>query len=417
MPLYNRAIQFIKSVLTGDDKGLIIEEQLSVGTPANPKEAVFGAGDSYGVGLEDRTAGDDPVLGSAWHCTDANITAQTITSATDVTEILASDSGSTVGLFNGTAVGNNILLGSDYKFQGVKAKINTAGDVDAGHIHIEYLANTTDTWIDSKMMVTDANYPHASNANVMSMLPSKSEQWRLGFDPEGNDIPWEKVTLNINGTDYTKYWARAHIVTTITTDPIVEQLKLHTSRFEINATGVTEMFGFARYQRTLAFGLESTFPNSLNDPANESVAYGSAFSAKYVDNEFANNATDGFGISQLITAGLDTSIPLVFAVSYYVKGTATGDVNLHADVFTIKDGFVYDGTATPTAYNVTDTIATDSNLIRRSVTMQLDVSDLRPNDGILISLHRDATVGNTLDTVAANIVITNVVLTGHFWRV
>ena len=72
------ATPFIEVVGTGDDKGLVCTEQWAVGKPSNPKESVFGGGDSYGVGLEDTTPEGTPKAGSAWHCNTANTIGDTI---------------------------------------------------------------------------------------------------------------------------------------------------------------------------------------------------------------------------------------------------------------------------------------------------------------------------------------------------
>ena len=69
------------------------------------------------------------------------------------------------------------------------------------------------------------------------------------------------------------------------------------------------------------------------DPSDENVKYGSNYTAKYKDNEFQATRKDGFGIAQGIDDGLDTSIPLTLSISYYVKGTDTGDTDLERDPF------------------------------------------------------------------------------------
>lgn len=195
-----------------------------------------------------------------------------------------------------------------------------------------------------------------------------------------------------------------------------QRAKINSNDSELEADGFTSYRGRSRYAKTLLFGLDATIPNSLNDPANENVKYGTNFSAKQTDNEFANGTVDGFGIVQNITEGLDTSIPLQLKVSYYVKGTATGDVEFNAEVFQVADGFVYDGTATPDTYSEIMNTPAPADEVRQSATLQLKVNRLTPKDAVVVSLYRDASGANLNDTLASNIVITNVVLTGYFWR-
>jgi len=262
-------------------------------------------------------------------------------------------------------------------------------------------------------MNTNANFPYTQYGNAVCSAPS--EQWRFGFDPT-TPSTWAPVTININGSDITKYWGIFEITSTITTDATIEQMKIHTNRTEINADGKVEYFGLARYPRTLFSGLSNYVVNALYDPANETVDYGSEFEAKYLDNEFANNAIDGLGFTQGIVSGLDTSIPLVFSISYYVKGTGTGDIKFHIDAYQVSDGFVFDGTATPDEYDLIDTVSASSNLVRRTVSILIDVHKIKDTgDQVVISVRRDATSGEPEDTLNNNVVLENLTLTGYFW--
>jgi hypothetical protein len=384
----------------GDDRGVhVYGGELSVGTPGDPRESVFGGGDSYPA----------PV---SYHCTEANTTGLTITSAIDVTNIFKSDTGSTAGLFNGTVDGNYILVGSDYPYLGVKMKMADGGDVNPENARLEaWIADGVYNTV--QYMVTNANYPYAAEANAIGT--NLNEQWRFGFDPFEESL-WDPVTLNINGTDVTKYWGRMVIQNGgIVADPVVEQIKCHSDRFEVNATGVTEYFGRARYPRTLQAGLQIATPNSQIDPTNENVAYGTLTTAKYVDNEFQSNRDDGFLVIQGIEAGLDTSIPLVVSLSYYVKGITTGDVVFDVDVFQVTDGFVYDGANPSESYSVTDTVAVSSSLIRRTSTVEVDAEKVKPGEALVISIRRNG-ASNPLDTVGDSVVLTYASVTGWFWR-
>ncbi len=384
---------------SGDDRGVhVVGGELEVGTAGDPRESVFGGGDSYPV----------PV---AFHCDTGSTSGLTITGATNVTAALQSDSGSSTGLLGGTTAGKYLLVGSDYQFQGVKVKAVNSGDIEVDNLRLE-------SWIGDgvynpvKLMASNANYPHNQYAHDIGT--NLNEQWRFGFDPT-SPSNWVPVTLNINGSNITKYWGRYVIESSIATDMTVEQLKCHTSRTELNATGTLEFFGLARYPKTLQAGLQVATPNKLIDPADEDVAYGDGTTAKYKDNEFEANKDDGFLVIQGIENGLDTSIPLQLNLSYYVKGSETGNIVFDFDVYQVGDGFVYDGTAIPDQYSVTDTVSSDSNLVRRSASVQINAEHVKPGEALTISVKRKGAT-NPLDTVDDNIVITYVSLTGHFWR-
>ncbi len=393
------AIPFIEVTPTGDDKGLVVTEQFSVGALNDGRESVFGEGDSHPVEY-------------AFHCTKGDTTGDTIINAVDIASILNSDSGSTTGLFGGTAVGDYILVGASAQFQGVKVKSTDCGDIEPDNVKLSSWRGSG-VFFTVNFMNTNANFPYTQYGNAVCSAPS--EQWRFGFDPT-TPSTWAPVTININGSDITKYWGIFEITSTITTDATIEQMKIHTNRTKINADGKVEYFGLARYPRTLFSGLSNYVVNALYDPANETVDYGSEFEAKYLDNEFANNAIDGLGFTQGIVSGLDTSIPLVFSISYYVKGTGTGDIKFHIDAYQVSDGFVFDGTATPDEYDLIDTVSASSNLVRRTVSILIDVHKIKDTgDQVVISVRRDATSGEPEDTLNNNVVLENLTLTGYFW--
>lgn len=398
----NISIEFTS---TGDDKGVnILGGQLSVGSKSDPRETCLGGGDSYAVPY-------------AFHCTVSDTTGLTIINATDVSSILQSDSGSTTGLFGGTTSGSYILVGSQYPFGGAKSKVSVSGSVESDNVTAEYLFDSTPTWTTTPFMSTLSDFPYTSYANNLDGEDDTSFQYRFGFDPDNLPVPWNAVTLNINGVNYENlYWGRFRVVSDISQDVTIEQLKLHTNRFEINADGTTEYFGLARYKKTLVYGLESITPNSIYSPSSVDVSYGTNLTASYQNNRFANNAIDGFTIVQNIVEGLDTSIPLELAVTFYVDGSSTGDIEFEVESYQVSDGFVYDGSATPDTYSEIVTIGTDSNQIRTTQIIQISVNELTPLDAITVGLYRDATVSNTDDTLAENIIITNIALSGYFWR-
>lgn len=385
----------------GDDRGLqVLGGQLSVGAPGAGQETCLGEGDSVPVDI-------------AFHCTSADTTGDTIVNAINITEQLRSDSGSTVGLFGGTTSGHYIIVGSDFPFQGVKVKNAVCGVIEPENVQLASWRGS-DTFFDVNIMNTNADYPHTQYGNLLCQ--NTSEQWYFGFDPT-TPSTWAPVTININGQDITKYWGRYIINSDITSDSQIEQMKVHVNRMEINATGISQYFGLARYPQTLQTGLGATVPNIAYNPVNENVLYGNNNIADYNDNEFADGTTDGFIIVQGIETGMDTSIPIIFNVSYYVKGSATGDVKLNLDVFQVKDGFVYDGTEIPETFSSIETISAPSDKVRRTAQFLINAESLKASgDGLMISLYRNATAGETEDTLAASIVVTNITLIGHFWR-
>lgn len=381
---------------SGDDEGVEFQNQVSV-----LGEMIAGS-DSYPATI-------------AFHCTVANTTGKTITGATDITSILQSDSGSTTGLFGGTSVGDYILVGSLIAYEGAKVKYDSLGTVEPDNIVAEYYENDTNTWVDVSFMGTNSVYPFQSNGWNISQ--HDSEQIFFGFNPLTRDQAsnWGTITFNINGTDYTYKWARFRITTAITSDPVVQQVKLHTDRVEFESTGIFK-YGRARSPIQLFAGIENTVPNAIIDPVDESVLYTPTFTAGYVDNEFANNRDDGFGVIVNRRFGLDSSVPLTIQISYYVKGTNTGDVEFTFRSSQVGDGYIYDGTNVAETSTIIDTISTSSDLERRTVKALVPINKLESNSAVVIEVSRlSATSAN--DTLNGNVVITNVTVDGFAWKI
>jgi hypothetical protein len=395
----NAILSAQSGVLLGDDAGNTFAKQVSVGQPDAGAELVIGEGDSY------------PVT-KAFHVDTANISGLTVTSATDITDILQSDSSSTTGLFGSTASGKCLLVMSEVgRYGGVKAKMNTAGTVEASSIVAEYLQDNSPTWIQTAYMATDAEFPYDQKGNVLASCSSCSEQWRFTLDPDNTPPQWDLVTLTIDGTPYTGRWARIRTIAPITLDPILEQIKLHTNRWECNADGNTEYFGRARYPRDIRI---TKYTNVNKNPANENISVASGVTLAVVDNEFTAAADDGNIYTFTIPIGLDTSIPIYIEKRFYPMGTGAGDIIYNCNVYKIKTGTVLDGTLTP-ASTLTNTISVNNQqdeLIK--TTFKFFVADLVPGDSIVLDVHREGS--NVLDTFGSSIADVGGRAIAWFWR-
>lgn len=392
---------FIEVTQTGDDAGVNFTGQVSVGTPSTGKELVVGEGDSY------------PVRG-AWHCSYSNISGLTVTSATDVTSILQSDSGSLTGLFNGTTSGQCLLVYSDLaRFGGAKVKLGTAGVVEPDNVVAEYLQDNSPTWVETKFMASDGDYPYESKSNVLGSCASCSEQWRFSFDP--NNVPpvWNVVTMNINGSNYTGRFALIRLTGSITSDPTVEQIKLHTNRWECNATGATEYFGLGRYKRTLN---THEYENADKATGDQNLSLASGITLSRSDNVFANSANDGFILQGVVPVGLDTSIPLELTVEWYADASGSGDIEIEAELVKVTNGFTWDGTATSSALLPVVTSVSSEQYVRKQSKFQFFLEDLLPGDQYYLSVFRDATSGNADDTFVGSVIITYNEVDGYFWK-
>lgn len=384
---------------SGDDKGLNFIDQIAVGKPSAGRELVVGEGDSYPVS-------------KAWHVNFSDISGLTVTNAADVSEILQSDSSSSTGLFGSNNSGKVLLVMSDIaRFSGVKVKIDTLGTVEPSSIVSEYLQDNSPTWSPVLHMSTDADFPYTQKGDVLAACPSLSEQWRFSFDPVDRPPVWDEVTMNINGTDYTGRFARMRTISAITLDPIIQQAKLHTNRWECNADGNTEYFGRGRYPRDLRV---QKYTNASKTPADQNISIASGVTMLVTDNEFLPNATDGNIYAFTIPTGLDTSIPIGLEKRFYPKGATAGDIKYTCDVYKIKDGDLLDGTAVASA-TLTNLISVDDqeNELIKTI-FYFFVADLVPGDTVILAVGRDGP--DASDTFASNIVDVSGRAIGYFWR-
>ncbi len=395
---------FIEVAESGDDKGVqVIDGQLSVGAQGNGYESVFGEGDSVPVEI-------------AIHYNVSDQTGTTITGATDITAILQSDSGSTVSMFESNVAGEVIMIGSTTPFGGVKTKWSSLGDLEPDRVIGEYF-NNVDTWLENTYSVTGANFPYTQHTwNIASEL---NEQLRFGLSLVNPNLDFEARTLNINGVDQTYYWTRIRLTTPVTTLPVLEQVKSHTNRTEINSDGVVEFFGLARGIKHIEV-IETA--NAASDPTNENVTYftGGLNSgvSKLVDNEFASNALDSKCYLIKIDDSTDTSTPILLSIPFYVKGIGTGDIEFTGEIVQVTSDFVYDALPNPDASaDLIYPIITPQDRERQILQLEIPVNKVDPTTGgVIVVISRDARGSNPNDTLPSNVVLTGSTADGRRWR-
>lgn len=393
-------LSFLESTLTGDDKGIsVLGGQFSVGSPSDPREMVVGEGDSYPVPL-------------AFHCTIADTADLTVINAIDVATILQSDDESTTGLFDGVDSGNYLLVGSDYTYGGVKAKVDTLAVVEPNNVIGEYLQTDTPLWTVAPFMATDSDFPMTQKANQIATESDTSEQWRFGFNPLILPVPWDLVTMTINGTEYTKYWARFRITSNITSDPIMQQIKLHTNRWECNADGNTEYFGRARYPKQLLAHWHLTQSITGVIPLSEEIVFANGLSLSYTSNEWRNGQTDGKGGYVVIPDGIDTSIPLQFDILWHPLDNNSGDIDFELLTAQKEIGDLMDTSTEPGSFTTTTVININEDNILKKTSILFLANELIPGEILGFGINRLGAA----DDYGANIAIVSIGCTGYFWR-
>ena len=374
---------------TGDDKGIsIVGGQFAVGSYLKGFESVFGEGDSHTEGM-------------------IVLTTSNGTTFTDVTTAAKTSTGSTFAPFGGGSpgIGAAFYVGSDDSIIGLKIKQSFLVVPGTGTVAREYYNGAT--WSPFMIMATNADAPYESRAdNIGTQIGS--EQVRFGNT-------YGQVQTTVNGQ--LKYWVRFRVTSALSSDGLIEQVKLHTNRLEINADGFTEYFGAGIYPKELVVHLRTASQIEGFAPKDEAIDYTSEFSLVQTNNKMENSVIDGFGGLITIPEGMDTSKDLVFEVSYVVLGAGAGQLDLEVQSAQMQVGDLVDGThpVTQTINNFVTIPINNNNIIKR-VSFSIDVEELLPGEFAAYTFKRDATPGNLNDTYVGDVAVLSIRAYGYFWK-
>jgi len=396
-------LEFISVAPTGDDAGVTF-----TGTGAQPlKNVVIGARDEN---PELCVGGDTTVESMVILQTDDDV------NFVDKTSIFASDSGSSAGMFASVTSGETTYFGGDFKYGGLKAKIETAGVGLHDNLVTEIWLGDTLGWAPIRYMAVNSTFDPFSRTNQradnLATLDGVSEQWHFDYDPWvqfGESTEWELKEIN----GHTLYWGRMRLTSNVTTVPVVQQFKLGTDRVELEPSGIF-YFGKARGRRTLQGGMALALKNNDMSAKDADVPYAPALTLKPKYNKFENGFTDAFMVSYSLEEGIDTSIALNFEFTYFGTTNEVGkEVDFEVSVVQESDGFVYDGThGTADIYSQTVTLPDNSADERQTVSFYLDISHLTPADAVIVNCSRKGAT----DTYGGNIIVTRVMPQAYFWK-
>jgi hypothetical protein len=374
------------------DEALMVVGELAVGLPNQPSEIIGGEGDSHvrGMLVYRNTNGEAGV----W---------------SDITTEMASATGSTAAAFPGVGAANCFYVGGNEKqFPGLKINTTVALVPGAGSIIWEYWSGAA--WTQFRLMAADQAIPYNSYAEH-TFERVAFEQVR--FDAS-NMAGWAQKALN----GATRWWIRCRIVGGITTVPTLEQVKLHTNRYEINGDAVPERFGTGIVQRPIFWHktLMTSFTGGAA-PGNNNQVLTANITLASLRNVLADNQIEGLGGLFTIPEGLDTSQPVTLRWLYILKAAGAGaavEFEGHFGQLELDD--ILDGSVGDTAWNnIIDVNTFLTDQLKQSETT-FEVFDLVPGEFVAFSLFRDARAPNAHDTFAANVELVAVELIGWFWR-
>jgi hypothetical protein len=379
------------TVTTGDDYGVIFSDQVSV--------------------LGELIAGRDsnPIEG-AWHCQIANTTDKVITGCTDVSTILMSDNGSVTGMFGGTTAGSYLLIASTEPAEGQKVKYDALATVEPGNVLGQAFISDLAGWQSAPRMGTNASPPY--NSNAWEISKHLSEQIFYGFNPLTRDLPdqWLENTFTINGVDSTAFFSRLIVISPISGDPQVEQIKIHTDRIEVEAGGI---FKYGRARSPVELNLD--VKESTTAPRDGTFTLTPQSDVKGKKNRFQAGATDRVVYSMERVWGLDTSVPIVLEIGYFVDGPATGTLEFTVEISQVKNGFVFDGTEPYLTDTLTIPIPSAIDEVQQTLDILVPVQELSSNATVFVTLTRAAGQGG--DNLAQDIIVTLERAFGYSWKI
>ena len=302
-----------------DDEAFLLTQKISVGLPEMGRESSLGEGNSYTRGMLVYTYDG--------------------ASYVDVTEAAKSASGSTFG-FPNINIGTCIYMASSLKkagevieYYGIKTKTSTPIVLGGGNLIVEYWNGSS--WTNVNWSNVGANKPFIPCAKCLFEVNGSDQVRYNGYLAIDS---WTKNDPMSIGTDY--YWTRIRIENAITTSPVIEQLKLHSSCFEPNANGWLEYKGTARPIGRLPWDVGFFEKTATTDPKDQDLYLTKTIDVGSKKNkfEFSNAKAQRVGFKATLPYDLDTSTPIKFQWGVVSDSISGGD-----DEWILKTAHTQDG--------------------------------------------------------------------------
>jgi hypothetical protein len=342
--------------LVDGDEGLNVLGELHVGTPSQGTESSFGEGDSY-------------TNGTLVYTYNASTSA-----FVDVTASASSNTGSSFA-YPSNAVDNAVYIASNIdtasgKTQHYGTKITAVSAHDGtGEIVVEYWNGST--WASLNFMVTDGISPFLPEAKAL--LQSNGISHQIRYDNTLAIDGWALSDPVSFGTDL--YWVRYRISSATDIAPIIEQIKLHSSRTEVNEDGWMEYFGRARPIGKLPWNASQFAPASTN-PGNGDVFYSTNLDIGLTENALSNGNRIGF--QSTVPLDCDTSTPIDLNIAVRADSTGTWDYTVRWSRIEPDTPAYATSVSSPATHPNEQTFSTSASLSADAlqwVHLDVDVSD------------------------------------------
>lgn len=321
--------------------------------------------------------------------------------------VAALDTVSDFAIFSGTSLGNCIYLGSPFNIPGFKIEtiVPTNMEVETSDIAWEYWNGTA--WIQVSAMQTQAAKP--CYTSLVSFVNAVGK-YHIRF---GITSATAMVAKTLNGMS--KLWVRGRLLKDIDRSPQASYLKFHTNCQVINCDGFTEYFGDARNIRNALPGFNLTMSSSSEPASNQELFVSQKLSLGLKGNVFRAGQATLVGSRVGIPTNLDGSFPITVELAFVGSANTPGNVNWNFSYSTTREGDpVYFNSAdapTQPEYQVSTAVAVTAANQDTRASVTLDVSNFNINAAdqktsiLWLSIERDASVDNNLDTYSGDIAL------------
>lgn len=392
------------------DEGYCVFGELAVGRPDLGFESCFGEGDSYTLGMTVLTSDN-----TATNTTDGGNFIDKTAEATEIDTNYFGFQGSTANhcIYITTDIQNTSWGSLDYsRLTGIKVnQITAAVEVTPKSLAIEYWDGSE--WVEGRTMATESNkyYRYANNIMIRA---NSSEHIRFG-----RDLLNGTVKKTINGKE--RHWVRLRIKNNLTVAPTFNQWKISNNRTEINSDGTLTFHGTSRYVEALSFSSSSFGETGGVTDSKIQIGSGSIPYAWYhtLKNSRLNGNGDAVYSVFSLPEGICTSCPLNIRIQYIVlesgpssDGNIIVSVNLkHASGVKIADPaggivpIIRTNANTPqlnsdgTQVMEVSIPLSDSNIIERISTPDIDITDYYEDDIVFVRIEYDDN-GNANKSIA-----------------
>ena len=314
-------------------------------------------------------------------------------------------------LFSTTTPGGCLYIGRDDNPVGIYVQISTGTTSTTQKTDLTWEYWNGSVWTSFTIWQCYTNPPFYTPTSSFLSVPG-TYHVRFGIN---DNTPIVATTLN----GQTKYWVRARIVNALSSIPVGQFLKFHVNSDQIDNDGFIEYFGNARNIENMHHWNQKLMYASSNNLGSTGLFLSSDLGFISNNAVFAAGILSRVGINGFVPKDADLSFPVRIDVSLVGDGTTGGNVNLTARWNKTNSGsniyFGSTGTGAPVTsaseFNQSLIISMGNNNIETRGTFYLNFCTVITNpssgtpDLVWLSIERDASGANPLDTYTGNIIV------------